>query len=92
MQSFRSAFVMCIELFNLVCLDHATIAGKNNSVFDAYICVCLKVTECLPEKAKLGKTFKKDAKIVTAHLASLSPESIAVLENNLQSNGLVSRA
>ena len=57
-----------------------------------YVCFMLKfcihqVTECLPNKAKVGKAFKQSAKAITSHLSSLSPESALDIKNKLASEG-----
>lgn len=43
------------------------------------------MTECQPNKAKVGKAFKQDAKAITAHLSSLSQEQAQDLKAKLDS-------
>lgn len=41
------------------------------------------------EKPKVGKAFKKDAKLVSEHIASLAEEQVTKLESDLNSTGFV---
>lgn len=45
------------------------------------------VTEVLPNKALLGKTFKKDAKAISDALANLSEQQISDAKKQLDQNG-----
>lgn len=45
----------------------------------------------VPHKGVIGKTFKKDAKIIQEALAALSSEETEKMEKMLNENGLVSR-
>ena len=45
--------------------------------------VTKSVTEFLPNKGVLGKVFKKDAKIITDHLAGLDAKAVDDLEAKL---------
>lgn len=45
------------------------------------------VVEALPNKAAVGKAFKKDAKVILDKLGSLSVSEIESLEKELQNNG-----
>lgn len=45
------------------------------------------VVEAIPNKAALGKQFKKDAKSVSDALAALTPEQVGELEKNLNEHG-----
>lgn len=47
----------------------------------------VEITEMIPNKAVLGKTFKKEVKSITEALASLSLEEIAKHESALNSDG-----
>jgi len=47
--------------------------------------VTKEVTEIIPNKGPLGKTFKKEAKVITDRLTSLSPEEIVKMETELES-------
>lgn len=49
----------------------------------------IQVTEAVPNKAVLGKVFKKDAKIVTDKLAALSLNDLESLEKSLNETGFV---
>jgi len=42
--------------------------------------------ECLPNKAKVGKVFKQDAKAITTHLSQLSNSQALELNEKLQAN------
>jgi len=46
--------------------------------------VIQQVTEVVPNKAPIGKAFKKEAKLVTDKLASLSLDEITTFENELK--------
>jgi glycyl-tRNA synthetase len=45
------------------------------------------VVEAAPNKGVLGKTFKKDAKIITETLSQLKHSDVELLEKNLENNG-----
>ena len=47
----------------------------------------IDVVEMVPNKGPIGKSFKKEAKLVTDGLAALDAESIAKHEQSLDSNG-----
>lgn len=47
----------------------------------------IEVTDIVPNKQVLGKTFKKDAKSITDELAKLTLEEIGKVEQNLRDNG-----
>ncbi|RUS79990.1 hypothetical protein EGW08_012255, partial [Elysia chlorotica] len=47
----------------------------------------IDVTECVPQKGPIGKTFKQNAKPITEHLTGLSAEEIDTLEQNLNDKG-----
>lgn len=47
----------------------------------------IEVTEALPNKAIIGKEFKKDAKRICEKLANLDVEQQQALQNSLNSNG-----
>lgn len=46
----------------------------------------IEVTEAVPNKAVIGKAFKKDAKLITDLLAKLSLEDLGNLETALKDN------
>lgn len=52
--------------------------------------IITEVTEVVPNKKKMGPTFKKDAKVVTAYLAALSNEEAAAIGAKLAADGKVS--
>lgn len=47
----------------------------------------IDVIECLANKKVVGKAFKQDAKILTSHLAGLSPDDVGELEKTLTDKG-----
>lgn len=47
----------------------------------------MDVVEAAPNKGVLGKTFKKDAKIITETLSQLKHSDVELLEKNLENNG-----
>lgn len=47
------------------------------------------VVEVVPNKATLGKSFKKDAKIIADSLTNLEKDEIANLEKELETKGCV---
>jgi glycyl-tRNA synthetase len=48
-----------------------------------------KVIEVIPDKQKLGKTFKADHKILLNHIEGLSPEELRALNEQITKNGTV---
>lgn len=46
-----------------------------------------KFLEAVPNRSVIGKSFKKDAKLIMDYLAELSVDSLKCLENELQSTG-----
>ena len=49
----------------------------------------MDVVEIVLEKAKVGKIFKKDAKLVSDHIANLEGDQVTKLETDLNSTGYV---
>ena len=47
----------------------------------------MEVVEAVMDKALVGKTFRKNAKVVTDAVAQLKPEEIDEMENALNTNG-----
>lgn len=48
------------------------------------------MVECVPQMKVLGKSFKKEAKIVSEHLSKLEVSEVEQLEQGLKDNGYVS--
>lgn len=48
----------------------------------------VKIVEAVPNKAAIGKEFKKDAKIINDALATLEPAALEELENKLATEGI----
>lgn len=47
------------------------------------------VVEVVPEKGSVGKTFKKDAKVIMDRLSSLTPEEVTQLEDSMKTAGFI---
>ena len=43
----------------------------------------------MPQKGPVGKTFKKDAKLIMDRLSSLTPDEVTQLEESMKDTGLV---
>ncbi|XP_067928852.1 glycine--tRNA ligase-like isoform X2 [Watersipora subatra] len=49
----------------------------------------VKVMECLPNKAKIGKAFKQDSKVIITHLAQIGEEEASALKEQLATGSSV---
>lgn len=47
----------------------------------------IQITEAVPNKAHIGKQFKKDAKEIYEKLANLSLNDLSTLDNTIKSGG-----
>ncbi|XP_062518357.1 glycine--tRNA ligase-like [Corticium candelabrum] len=47
----------------------------------------VEVVEAVPEKGAVGKTFKKDAKVIMEKLSGLTPDEVRQLEDSMKENG-----
>lgn len=59
-----------------------------SSTFYLFICLfILKVTEAIPNKAIIGKSFKSNAKAISELLSKLSLDDINTLNVDLETSG-----
>jgi len=84
-------WVECVGLADRSCFDleqHTKASGeKLVAMMDLEEPVSVDVVEVVLEKAVVGKSFKKESKVVTDHVAGLSSEQIDVLEKDIAMNG-----
>jgi len=84
-------WIECVGCADRACFDlaqHTNASGeKLVAMVDLPEPISVDVVEVVLEKPKVGKAFKKDAKLVSEHIANLAEEQVTKLESDLNSSG-----
>jgi len=84
-------WIECVGCADRACFDlsqHSNASGeKLVAQVDLPQPISVEVVEAVMDKALVGKTFRKNAKIVTDAVAQLKPEEVDEMENALNANG-----